>query len=175
MTKTKKMVFISVLASLGSIIGLFELMMPLPVAVPGMRLGLSNIVVLVTLVVFGYKEGIYVALLKSIILMLLSGNVSSFLFSFTGAFLSSMAMSLAINTSHKFMSLIGVSIIGSSFHNTGQVLVAYIILKNKMIFSYLPILLFIGLFTGFFVGLSSFYVAKKLDTRVPVKHGEWIS
>lgn len=145
--------------------GLFESLIPLPVAFPGARLGLSNIVVLVSIVVFGYKEGLIVAIFKSIILMLVTGAVSSFIFSFTGAILSSISMILAHKYLSKYLSLIGISEIGSFFHNFGQVLVASIIVENKMIFSYLPFLLILGLFTGYFIGLSSNYIVKNLEVN----------
>lgn len=145
--------------------GLFESMIPLPVPFPGARLGLSNIVVLVSIVVFGYKEGLVVATLKSLILMLVTGAVSSFMFSFAGALLSAIGMILAHKYLSKYISLIGVSEIGSFFHNFGQVLMASLILQNKMIFAYLPFLLLLGIFTGYFVGLASIYVVKNLETN----------
>lgn len=142
--------------------GLFESLIPLPVAFPGARLGLSNIVVLVSIVIFGYREGLIVALFKTVILMVVTGSVSSFMFSFTGALLSSLSMIFAHKYLSKYLSLIGISEIGSFFHNFGQVLVASLILENKMIFSYLPFLLILGLFTGYFVGLSCNYIVKNL-------------
>ena len=165
MNKTKKMIFLAILVAIGLVMGLFESMIPLPVAFPGARLGLSNIVVLVSIVVFGYKEGLIVALFKTLILVVVTGSVSSFFFSFTGALLSSISMILAHKYLRKYLSLIGISEIGSFFHNFGQVLVASLMLQNKMIFSYLPILLLLGIFTGFFVGLSSIYIVKNLKVN----------
>lgn len=174
MTNTKKIVLMALLAAFGSILGLFEAMIPLPFIAPGLRLGFSNIVVLVSLVVFGFKEGIIVALLKSILLMLLSGNVSSFMYSFSGAFLSSIAMVIALKFGKRFLSLIGVSIIGSSFHNVAQVTLSSLILNNIMMFSYLPILLILGIFTGFFVGISSIYILRNLKNNIKLKNSEWL-
>ena len=74
MGKTKEMILMAILASMGSILGLFESMIPLPFIVPGLRLGFSNIVVVVSLICFGFKKGLIVSLLKSILLMLVSGN-----------------------------------------------------------------------------------------------------
>lgn len=158
MDNLRELIFMSLLASLGSILGLFESMLPLPFLAPGLRLGFSNIVVLVSLIIFGLKNGIIVSLLKSVLLMLMSGNFSSFIYSFTGAVVSAIAMALALKYGDKIFSIIGVSIIGSSFHNIAQVTVSSLILGNMMMFSYLPILLIIGIFTGFFVGVSSSYI-----------------
>lgn len=174
MRQTKQLVLISLLGTFGAIIGLFEQMMPLPFAVPGFRLGLSNIVVLVGLISFGFKSGFSISLLKSVLLMLLSGNVSSFIYSFSGAFLSASAMILALKFGRRAFSLIGVSILGSSFHNIAQVGVSSMILNNIMMFSYLPILLIIGIFTGFFVGLSSNYICKTLKSTIKLENEEWL-
>lgn len=174
MNKTRELVFVAILSAMGTIIGLFEQMIPLPFIAPGVRLGLSNIVVLVALIVFGLKKGITVSLLKSILLMMVSGNVSSFMYSFTGALMSSIAMSFIIMLGNKYFSLIGVSLVGSAFHNIAQVSVSSFVLSNISMFSYLPILLFLGLFTGFFVGLSSDYIVKNIGKTIPITNKEWL-
>lgn len=174
MNNTRKLVLMAVLAAFGSILGLFEAMIPLPFIAPGLRLGFSNIVVLVSLVLFGFKEGLIVSLMKSILLMLMSGNVSSFMYSFSGALLSSIAMIISLKFGKRFLSLIGVSIIGSAFHNIAQVTLSSLILSNIMMFSYLPILLILGIFTGFFVGISSIYILRNLKSKMALKNSEWI-
>ncbi len=117
---------------------MLESAIPLPIMVPGARLGLSNMVVLVTLVVFGFKEGLVVSALKSIILMLITGSVSSFIYSISGAILSCIAMYLAYKYFHNIFSLIGISIIGALFHNFAQVTVASLMMNNLRIYTYLP-------------------------------------
>lgn len=174
MSKTKEMILMAILASLGSILGLFESMIPLPFIVPGLRLGFSNIIVVVSLICFGFKKGLIVSLLKSILLMLVSGNVSSFIYSFSGAFLSGLAMIIALRYGKKFFSIIGVSIIGSSFHNIAQVSISSFILGNIMMFSYLPVLLLIGIFTGFFVGISSIYILNILKNKIALFMEDWV-
>ncbi|EFI42039.1 Gx transporter family protein [Peptoniphilus sp. oral taxon 386] len=163
--KNRKMIFLALLVALGIVIGLFENVIALPVALPGAKLGLSNIVVLVSIVSFGFVEGLIVAFLKSILLIAVTGSVSSFIFSFTGAMLSSFIMILALKYLKKYVSLIGVSLLGSAFHNIGQVLAASFILKSLAIFSYLPLLLILGIFTGYFVGLSSGYIVENLNSN----------
>ncbi len=163
MKNTRKLIFLSLLIAMGLVLGLFESMFPLPIAVPGARLGLSNMVVLVTIVSVGYKEGIIIALLKSVLLVLVVGNPSAFLFSFTGTVLSAIAMILSHRFLSRFISLIGVSEIGSFFHNCGQIIAASIILSSTKIIVYLPFLILLGLFTGYFVGLASIYITKNLN------------
>lgn len=159
----KKWVFLALLTSIALILSLIESSMPLSVAIPGARLGLSNIVILSAIVVFGWKEGLTIGVLKSILLILLTGSITSFFYSFFGALASTMAMYLAYKYLSFSLSLIGISLIGAFFHNIAQVLVASFILNNLRVIVYLPILLFLSLFTGYFVGLGSIYITKQLN------------
>lgn len=162
MKKLNKMIFISVLVAVGLALGVLESAIPLPIAMPGARLGLSNMVVLVTIVIFGFKDGIKVSMLKSVVLMLVTGSVSSFIYSFSGAVLSSIAMYITYRYLSRFFSLIGVSIMGALAHNFAQVSVAVLILFNLRIYTYLPFLMIMSLFTGYFVGLASGMIIKNL-------------
>lgn len=168
MKKTNKLIFLSLLVSVGLALSVLESSIPLPIAIPGARLGLSNMVVLVTLIVFGFKEGIKVAMLKSTVLMLVTGSVSSFIYSISGAILSCLAMYLFYKLFSNIFSLIGISIIGAATHNFAQVSVAALMLSNLRIYSYLPLLLLISLFTGYFVGLSSIYIVGNLKRNFKV-------
>lgn len=164
MRKLNKLIFLSVLVSVGLALSLLESAIPLPIAFPGAKLGLSNMVVLVTLIVFGFKDGLTVAMLKSIVLMLATGSVSSFIYSFSGAVLSCIAMYIGYRYFSKVFSLIGVSILGAVAHNFAQVTVASLILNNMRIYTYLPFLMLMSLFSGYFVGLTSKYIIKNLKT-----------
>lgn len=158
----KKLIFLSLLVSIGLALGLIESMMPVPFVAPGAKLGLSNMVILITLVLFGFKEAITVGVLKSIVFTLVVGSVSSLFYSLSGSILSCLIMYLVYKHFSKVFSLIGVSIFGAVAHNFAQVLVASIMMNNIRIFSYLPILLLISLFTGYFVGLTSTFAIKNL-------------
>ena len=166
MNKLHKIVFVSILVSIGLGLSVLESSIPLPIAMPGARLGLSNMVVLVTIVVFGFKDGLKVSALKSIVLMLVTGSVSSFMYSISGAIVSCIMMYIAYKYMSKIFSLIGVSIIGAVAHNFAQVSVASLVMKNLRIYSYLPFLMLIGLFTGYFVGLASIYIVKNLKKNI---------
>lgn len=168
MGNIKKMVFLSILVAIGLGLSVIESMIPLPIMIPGARLGLSNVVVLVTLVVFGLKEGIVVSLLKSIVLMLVTGSVSSFIYSISGALLSSVAMSLSYKYFSNVFSLIGISIIGALFHSFGQISVASFMMNNMRIYTYLPFLMLTSLFTGYFVGISSTYIVGNLKSNFKI-------
>lgn len=160
----KRMIFLSLLVSIGLALSLFESMMPLPFIVPGAKLGLSNMVILITLVVFGFKEALTVGTLKSIIFTLATGSVTSLFYSLSGSVLSCILMFIINHRFSNIFSLIGVSIFGAVAHNFGQVLVASLMMSNIRIFSYLPILLLTSLFTGYFVGLTSKFAVKNLKS-----------
>lgn len=164
MKRLNKMIFISILVSIGLALSVLEssIPIPIPIAMPGARLGLSNMVVLVTIVVFGFKDGIKVAMLKSAVLMLITGSISSFIYSLSGAILSCIMMYIFFRYFSTIFSLIGVSIIGAVAHNFAQVSVASAMMNNIRIYSYLPFLLLMSLFTGYFVGLASIYIVKNL-------------
>ena len=162
MKNLNKMIFISLLVAVGLALGVIESSIPLPIAMPGARLGLSNMVVLVTIVIFGFKDGIKVSMLKSLVLMLVTGSVSGFMYSCSGAVLSTIAMYIVYRYLSKIFSLIGVTIIGALAHNFAQVSVASLILFNLRIYTYLPFLMIMSLFTGYFVGLSSKMIIKNL-------------
>ena len=158
----KKLIFLSLLVSIGLALSIIESMMPVPFIAPGAKLGLSNMVILITLVIFGFKEALTVGILKSIIFTLATGSISSLFYSLSGSLLSCIIIYVIYNKFSKTFSLIGVSIFGAVAHNTAQVLVASLMMNNFKIFSYLPILLLTSLFTGYFVGLASIYITKNL-------------
>ncbi len=162
MKKMKKIIFLSLLVSIGLALSVIESAMPIPVIVPGAKLGLSNMVILVTLVIFGFKEALIVGILKSLVFTLVTGSISSLFYSLSGAILSCILMFLVYKYFPSIFSLIGVSIFGAIAHNFGQVTVAVIIMNNMKIYSYLPILLLTSLFTGYFVGLASIFIVKNL-------------
>ncbi|MBC8588847.1 Gx transporter family protein [Paratissierella segnis] len=165
MKRLNKMIFISLLVAIGLALSVLESAIPLPIAIPGAKLGLSNMVILVTLVVFGFKDGIIVSMLKSVLLMLITGSVSSFIYSISGAIFSCIVMFIAYKYLSNVFSLIGVSILGALAHNTAQVSVASFMLHNLKIYAYLPFLMLVSLFTGYFVGLASIYIVKNLKTN----------
>ncbi len=159
----KKTIFLSILTSLALAISMFESVIPLPIPIPGAKLGLSNIVILVTIVCFGFKEAITVTILRSILMVLITGRLASLPYSLVGSTLSCLIMYFSNLKLKSYLSLIGTSELGSFAFNVGQLLVASIVLSNYKIFVYLPLLLFMGIFTGYFVGLASIFIVEKVD------------
>lgn len=162
MKRLRKLVFLSLLVSLGLALSIIESMIPIPVLLPGMKLGLANIVCLISLVLFGYKEAFVVAILRSIVFALATGSFSGLMYSLSGAILSTVAMTIVFKYLSSYFSLIGVSIFGAIFHNAGQLFAASIIMENLKIFSYFPFMTLLSLFTGYFVGLGSILTARNM-------------
>lgn len=161
--KTLKVyVNLSLFVALSLAISLIESMVPMPVPVPGARLGFSNIIILVAIYIYDYKKALAVSVLKSFLLVLITGSVMSFFYSFVGAIFSTTAMYFSLKKVDDDFSLIGVSEIGAFFHNLGQIIVAIFFMQNIKMFYYFPVLVFIGIFTGFFVGLSSNFIIEHL-------------
>lgn len=161
----RDLVYTALLVAMALAVSLVERLIPLPFSMPGAKLGLSNMVILVTLMLYGFKRGMVVALLKSILLMLIVGLGPSFIYSFAGALLSTITMWISLkyfNENIKIFSIIGVSIIGAVSHNFAQVTAAAYILKSLMLYTYFPFLTIIAIVTGYFVGLGSYNVASQL-------------
>ena len=157
---------IALLTAMALAISLLEHMIPLPVPIPGAKLGFSNMIILITLYMYGFKSALLVGILKSFLLMLITGSVSAFFYSIAGAILSAVAMAIALKYLSKITSFIGISEIGAFFHNLGQILVAMVFMGNVKMIIYFPALVIMGVFTSFFVGLSVNYVTshmKKLN------------
>lgn len=154
---------LALLLALSLAVSLIESAIPMPVPIPGARLGFSNIIILVSICLYDFKKALCVSILKSFLLVLITGSVMSFFYSFVGAIFSTTAMYFSLKKVDDDFSLIGVSEIGAFFHNLGQILVAIFFMQNIKMFYYFPVLVFIGIFTGFFVGLSSNFIVEHLE------------
>lgn len=162
----KKIVNLALLVALALALSVIEMAIPLPVPIPGAKLGLSNIIILITIYFYDFKSSLTVSVLKSFLLVLITGSVMSFFYSLLGAILSTISMNIALKQNRDRFSLIGVSEIGAFFHNLGQIIVAVIFMSNIKMIYYFPALVLVGVFTGFFVGISSNYIInhmKKLN------------
>lgn len=157
---TKKIALCGVLTALAMIFSYIESVIPVPIPVPGIKLGVANIAVITILYVLGVKEAIVINLLRIVLTSLLFGNVNSFLFSISGAALSLTIM--IIMKKLAFFSCIGVSVCGGVMHNIGQIIAAVFIMGSEAIVFYLPVLIVSGVFTGVVIGVVSGIVAKRV-------------
>ena len=168
MKKTRKIVVISLLISLGLVLHLLESVFPLTAVVPGAKLGLANIVSLIGIYLFKFPAAFQVVVFRIILGSLLAGTFMTinFYLSFSGGIFSFLLMYLAFYFFKDYFSLIGISIIGAVAHNTAQITAAYFIIANIGIFYYLPFLILLALPTGLGVGLVSYFTLKHLPYSI---------
>ena len=142
-----------VFIALALIFGYVESLFPVFFVVPGMKLGLANLVTVIALYRMGGKEAFAILVVRILVSGFLFGNLFSILYAMAGGMLSFCAMVLA-KKSDKF-SIIGVSIAGGAFHNVGQLIVAALVVETYSVTYYLPPLLIAGEVTGWVIGVIS--------------------
>ena len=153
----KKTAKIGMFIALAMIFSYIEAIIPINFGIPGIKLGIANIVVVTSLYVLGFKETIGILLMG-----ILFGNVFSLIYSFSGGILSLMGM--IICKKFKLFSTVGVSVVGGVLHNLGQLIAASIVLNNLSIAYYFSVLLVSGVVTGFVIGIVSTKVIKILTS-----------
>lgn len=146
--------------ALAMIMSYIESLFPLNFAVPGIKMGLANIVIVFVLYRMGLKEAIVISLIRVFLVSLLFGNVMSMAYSISGA-VCSLAVMVLLKKTDRF-STIGVSVAGGVMHNFGQIIMAIIIMGAKQIIFYLPALCITGTITGILIGIVSSIVIKRI-------------
>lgn len=162
MKKTRMMVLLAILLSQALVLSIVESWILLPIPIPGVKLGLANIITMIVIMFFGYREALLLVLLRTAISSIYGGGFLVFLFSVTGGVLSASVMAFLYKRLSKTFSTVGISVAGAITHNIGQLLIASLILKELLIITYLPILLIAGVITGLFVGFCSNILATAL-------------
>ena len=149
------------LTSLMLVFGLIERQFPLTAAIPGVKLGLANSVLLYSLYMLGIKQSVILMLLKALMSWLIYTNMNAMFYSLAGGVLSLLAMIILYRM--KGVSIVGVSAIGAVFFNVGQILMAVVMLGTpQLIVTYLPILMISGVVTGVLTGVVAQMVMKHL-------------
>ena len=157
--KIYKMVYMGLLVSMALVLSLIERMLPIPFIAPGAKLGLANLIIVISVYTLdSYKDSFIILILKILLSYILGGSISSLLYSISGGVLSFIVTILVKQLGKRYVSVIGVSTSAAVFHNVGQLFAASIIFKNFNIFLYLPILSISGIGTGIFIGLSANYI-----------------
>lgn len=158
----KKTVLLGFLLALSMILAYIESLLPLAIGIPGVKLGLPNMAIVLLLYSYGEKEAITVNLLRILLTGFLFGNLFSIFYAFAGALCSFGVMAVLRKTG--IFSIIGVSISGGVSHNIGQILVAMFVVETFAPVFYLPFLLIAGAVTGFLIGIVSARVIKYIPT-----------
>ena len=147
----KKIPYYGLFAALAILMGYVEMMFPMPIPIPGVKLGLANVVVIIMMYFMDVKGAFFISLIRVFLSGLLFAGFAGLLYSLAGAMLSFAVMALLKKTG-KF-SIIGVSLAGGVFHNVGQVAVAAMVVENVKMAYYLPFLLVSGVVTGIVIGI----------------------
>ncbi len=170
-SKAYRLVLLSLLVSLALILSYVESFIPLPLPVPGAKLGLPNIVTMISLFLLGWPLALLIVVARIFLSGFMFGNFFSIFYSLAGGLLSLLVMASLYRFFKNRVSLILISVFGSIFHNLGQVIVAALVLQNiNLFFLYFPLLMFIGILTGIVTGimaqglLSLLEKSKLLDT-----------
>ena len=163
--ETRRIALLGVLTSVALVLSYLEVMLPpISTAVPGIKMGLPNIIIIFLLYKYGLKEAVTVSLIRVFIVALLFGNVMTLAYSVAGAVLSLALMTLFMKI--KLFSQIGVSIIGGISHNLGQILVAIFLFDTIQIGYYMIVLSITGTIAGVLIGIISSILVKKLEKVV---------
>lgn len=163
MSRTKKMIFLSLMISYSLVLHLVERILPsLYFIAPGAKLGLTNIISLVILYTYGMGSALTVLVLRIILSSIFGGGFSSFLYSITGGIFAIFAMWGIKSLQSASISEIGVSVVGAVFFNIGQLTAAALMIQNLSIFVYLPVMMYVSVATGTLVGFSAKYIIQKL-------------
>ena len=148
------------LVALAMVLGFVETLIPINLGIPGMKLGLANIVVVIALFLFDIKTAVVVSILRIILIAMTFGNMSMMFYSIAGASLS--LLSMVTVSKIKSFSLISVSIIGGIMHNVGQIICAAFVVRTNGVFTYLPVLIIAGLVSGALIGIVAGLILVRL-------------
>ncbi len=159
--QTKYTTSIGVLASMAIILSYFEKLIPPLVPVPGIKLGLANIVVVIALYYLGTRPAFSISIIRVFVVALLFGGISTLMYSFTGGLVSFIGMYLLKKM--KVFSIVGVSVFGACLHTSTQLLVASLVVENIKIMYYLPVLIFSSIIAGIIIGITAYFTLKNLN------------
>jgi heptaprenyl diphosphate synthase len=154
MGRTKKLTLCAVLVALALALSYTERFLPLQwlIPLPGVKLGLANIVTLIALYLMGGKYAVAILVPRCILGSIFGGGITGLLFSLTGGMLAMGVMILCRKMPH--LSIYGVSVLGAAAHSVGQILAAMGLMQSVYVLAYLPYLLGISIFTGLATGAA---------------------
>ena len=156
----KRVAFLGLFIALAFVMSYIEFLLPISMGIPGAKIGLANLVIVVALFCIGKKDAFILSAIRVLLVGLTFGNMAMTIYSLAGATLSFGAMLVAKRI--KKLSVTGVSVVGGVFHNIGQIIVAMIIMETSGLIYYLPFLLVVGTISGVVIGV----VASMIIVRV---------
>lgn len=155
--KTKRIALCSILTALALVLSLVEKMFPLDalIPVPGIKLGLANVVTLFALVKLSMRDALVILILRVSLASLLFGGLTGFLFSLSGGLLALFIMWILLRFEGKALSYLGISVAGAAMHNIGQIFIAIFWMGTSAVVAYLPLLLIMAIPLGLMTGLTA--------------------
>lgn len=156
-----KVAYFGVFVALAMIFSYVESLIPFQIGIPGVKLGLANLIVVIALYKMGIKEAFFVSAVRIVLSGFLFANLFSIIYSLAGGILSLSVM--AFLKSRRSFSVFGVSMAGGVAHNIGQIVVAMLVVETFSVAYYIPVLLVAGLATGAVIGIVSNAMLKRLN------------
>ncbi len=147
--------------ALAMIFSYIEVLIPISLGVPGIKLGLANLVVVVSLYTMGAPMALAVSMIRILLVSVTFGNLAAMLYSLAGG-AAELRRHVASEKIPKF-SIVGVSVAGGILHNAGQLAVAMAVVENIHLLSYMPLLMISGTVTGMLIGIVSAQMIPRLD------------
>ena len=160
MKKTKRIALIGMLIALAFVLSYVEAMIPISLGVPGVKIGLANLVVIVAIYTLGNKEAFILSMIRIVLVAFTFGSFASMMYSLAGGMLSFLVMILFKKLN--IFSMRGVSVLGGISHNIGQIGVAILIVENGKLIFYLPVLLISGVLSGIVIGVVAAIITKRV-------------
>lgn len=152
MEKNKRYAVIIILVTNAILISLLETLIPVPIPVPGVKLGLASIITLIAMTFLPVRDVLLVVAIRCFVVAVLTRGVMTLAFSLSGGLLSALVMIVLYKYLSRLFSIKGISIVGAIFHNTAQIVIASLLLNEALILYYLPVLLVSAVITGFITG-----------------------
>lgn len=159
--KLKKTIFLAVMVAVCLIMFLLEALIPVPVPLPGVKLGLSNIISVCVLFLLGWKEAFAVLLVRILLSAVITGQLGGLVYSLCGGVLSLLILCL-LRPVLKDSQLWVAGVLGGALHNIGQLGAAILIAQTPSLIVYLPVLLVCGMLAGLFTGLCAQFLLQRL-------------
>lgn len=158
-----KIAYWGVFLALALVCSYVESLIPISFGIPGVKLGLTNIVVILMLYTIGAKDAILISVLRIILAGFMFGNAFSIIYSLAGGILSFVVMLLLKNAGK--LKILSISTAGGISHNVGQLIVAALVVENYNILFYIPVLIIAGIITGFLIGLLAGEIVLRIGNR----------
>lgn len=145
--------YMGLLLAFALILSYIETLIPFQFGLPGIKLGLANLAVILALYLLGFREAFLLTVVKAVLCGFLFGNLTMIIYSLAGAVISFFTMALMVKSDRFHLPVISAA--GGVMHNAGQLAVAYIMVSTYGIFYYVPILILAGLLTGILIGITA--------------------